>query len=412
MTQYRGGCAKCPKLYRSFKSKPQSIPDWVNIESLLYYDSENCNMLCGGCAREFRRPQDSTSTITMNGSCDSDPNQPISSPMMHLPSIQHTNLTNETAANRGYATIGNISNNRMFVDNDMKRQSNHLSVVCDVESMERSAIGSPDNHAYITPAVRHDSNQKMSVSNIALDPSRQSIEQSTSMKKTVENVKAANQSINQPNIFSKKLISTYYRSDVSIPQNERGKARRLSNTIGSKIDLVHKLANVNDRQTVNQIYFESGFKRFNGHGFKDVVAQYHTLDPKARPPNSRFRMKGGGAKTTLSVTEEQGLKQWIIDKRRSPLHERVDRPLIRKEALARFGKLYVGFQASDRWLDGFLDRNGLSLRLRTTTKKVTDAEVQRVADEFRRRNLPLLLSKYPSILVNTDETPVLSRYAW
>ena len=80
----------------------------------------------------------------------------------------------------------------------------------------------------------------------------------------------------------------------------------------------------------------------------------------------RARLTGGGRKK-VSVELEGKLSEWIYQMRDK--HNRVSRKMIQKKALEIYSTVSDGdqmFVASKGWLQHFLERNGLSLRRRTT----------------------------------------------
>ena len=77
------------------------------------------------------------------------------------------------------------------------------------------------------------------------------------------------------------------------------------------------------------------------------------------------RLQGGGRKAE-DVDMEVALFDWIVDLRHRNL--RVSRSMIMREAKALSSN--QEFKASVGWLNGFLKRNGLSLRRKTTVCKI------------------------------------------
>lgn len=82
---------------------------------------------------------------------------------------------------------------------------------------------------------------------------------------------------------------------------------------------------------------------------------------------TRARLAGGGRKK-ISLELETRLTDWIYLERDN--HNRVTRKMIQKKALEIFASVKddegKGFVASRGWLQGFLERSGLSQRRRTT----------------------------------------------
>ena len=77
-------------------------------------------------------------------------------------------------------------------------------------------------------------------------------------------------------------------------------------------------------------------------------------------PSKKQRLPGGGRKP-LDQEMEAWLKEWIEEQRSR--HLRVTRSAIQKKATEIHGD---GFVASRGWLERFLERNGFTLRRRTT----------------------------------------------
>ena len=65
-----------------------------------------------------------------------------------------------------------------------------------------------------------------------------------------------------------------------------------------------------------------------------------------------------------------------------------------------------GIVASNKWVQGFMKRRGLRMRLRITDKEVSTDRMQTIAREYRNKHAALFATHSHALLFNMDETPI------
>jgi len=143
---------------------------------------------------------------------------------------------------------------------------------------------------------------------------------------------------------------------------------------------------------------ESAMARFDvDHGtlsrYRQVVSQRGSKEKKEREPLTARRLTGGGRKKVLTDEQEKELEEWIMQKREGPDKERVTERAVKVHA-----RLQYHIQASNKWMAGFMGRRRLSMRLRTTTKEVTSANIQSIAQRYRDK-MAVVFAKHPHALL-------------
>ena len=103
----------------------------------------------------------------------------------------------------------------------------------------------------------------------------------------------------------------------------------------------------------------------------------------------------------LSAKQERWLRDWVLALRRCEHHFAVAEIHIQLAARAKFG-----IKAGNKWVQGFLERQGLSLRLKTTTKDVTTPEMQTIGFHWRNKFASTFALNHHDVLLNMDETSV------
>lgn len=126
------------------------------------------------------------------------------------------------------------------------------------------------------------------------------------------------------------------------------------------------------------IKFKENVLAFAAEHSGEQAAKHFDIDPKrirywkkqklelAAANKKRARLPGAGRKK-VSEQLDTKLSEWIHSMRDN--HNRVSRAMIRNKALEMYPTLSDGgarFRASKGWLEKFLNRNGFSLRRRTT----------------------------------------------
>jgi hypothetical protein len=91
----------------------------------------------------------------------------------------------------------------------------------------------------------------------------------------------------------------------------------------------------------------------------------------------------------------------VLSLRRCEHHFAVAEIHIQLAARAKFG-----ITAGDKWVQGFMKRQRLSIRLRTTTKDVTTPHMQEIGFHWRNKFAHVFSLSHPYVLLNMDETSV------
>lgn len=120
---------------------------------------------------------------------------------------------------------------------------------------------------------------------------------------------------------------------------------------------------------------------------------------KKRRPMTAKRLSGGGRKPVLTPEQERWLRDWVLSLRRCDHHFAVAEIHIQLAARKKFG-----IKAGDKWVQGFMKRQGFSMRLRTTNKDVTTGPMQEIGFHWRNKFAPIFIHQHPHLLLNMDET--------
>jgi hypothetical protein len=132
-----------------------------------------------------------------------------------------------------------------------------------------------------------------------------------------------------------------------------------------------------------------------------TIAKNEQLPPAQHRPLTARRLAGAGRKRALTEQQEQALDDWVMDKRRCEARLAVSELDIRMEARTRYNIL-----ASNKWVQGFMQRRRLSLRLATTNKELSTVAMRTVLFHWRNKFAELFRSTPGDLLYNMDETSV------
>ena len=133
--------------------------------------------------------------------------------------------------------------------------------------------------------------------------------------------------------------------------------------------------------------------------YTEAISARDAKPKKEREPLTARRLSGGGRKPVLTETQEADLEAWIMELRRQRL--RVTEKMVKLEARRRYH-----IKASDMWLQGFMRRRGLCMRLRSTNKEVNTEKMQIIARHFRNKYASLFATKSHFLIFDMDETPL------
>ena len=155
------------------------------------------------------------------------------------------------------------------------------------------------------------------------------------------------------------------------------KRKRHSISIKQKENLVKQWNNETDRCMRKQLLQETGRTTSDIAKYKKLIQQRNDTPKRQRTATKYKRTKGAGPPTLLTYTQEKEIYDWIMKQRAEAL--RVTEKDIKRHARAQYD-----IKATASWLSGFMDRQGLSTRLRTTHKYVVDNEkCQHTAAQYR-----------------------------
>ena len=134
--------------------------------------------------------------------------------------------------------------------------------------------------------------------------------------------------------------------------------------------------------------------------YKRLIQERNETPRKKRTPKKYKRTRGAGPPTLLTDIQEE-IYDWIMKFRAEALR-------VTEKDIKRYAKSQYDIKAGNSWLDGFMNRHGLSTRLRTTHKHVVDnALTQHTASQYRLdkkdKTFPLF---QPACSWNMDETGI------
>ena len=119
------------------------------------------------------------------------------------------------------------------------------------------------------------------------------------------------------------------------------------------------------------------------HNFDEsLIRLWRKSEPKLREStkDTRFKVEGGGRKP-LSYDLEFELSKWIMEQRNENLC--VSRKLIQEKALDMANKKgLTDFKASMTWVQKFMDRNGFTIRRKTTQSQRLPPELSKKVSNF------------------------------
>jgi hypothetical protein len=113
----------------------------------------------------------------------------------------------------------------------------------------------------------------------------------------------------------------------------------------------------------------------------------------------------------LTEAQDKELLQWVTDQRNK--RERVSIKMLKEEARRIYAvnssntdsssSTVPIFRASSKWASGWMERQNLSLRLKTTGKEVTTEAMQHIAQDYRVSIEPIFTQYKIIRIYNMDE---------
>ena len=128
----------------------------------------------------------------------------------------------------------------------------------------------------------------------------------------------------------------------------------------------------------------------------------NAASPKTdRQPLTAKRLSGAGRHTVLTAEQETVLRAWIMELRRGEARLPVSERMVQCEARRRWG-----IRASNKWMNGWMKRQKLCMRLRTTHKEINSERMAEVKWHYQNKMAQLFNTVSHSRIFNTDETAV------
>ncbi|KAJ0391863.1 hypothetical protein P43SY_010683 [Pythium insidiosum] len=170
----------------------------------------------------------------------------------------------------------------------------------------------------------------------------------------------------------------------------------------------HSMEDTIDHFYPNASVHKKGNKRRNVERWRGMR---ETIEACAKNSRSRrlTRARSTGCATTLSKAAEEKIVAWINNLRKDgvPVSSQMLK-LKGFEIVEESG--VVGFTASWSWRRGFMDRNKLSIRMRTRQGQVTNEEGEAIKKAFAERILARMQQENVKKLDNADQTAVVFEY--
>ena len=135
--------------------------------------------------------------------------------------------------------------------------------------------------------------------------------------------------------------------------------------------------------------------------YKQQLATNAASPKKKKQPQTAKRLSGGGRKTALTAEQEAELRVWVMEQRRGAARLAVSEKMVRMEAKRRWG-----IPASSKWVSGWMERQRLCMRLRTTHKEIDTERMREVKEQYQNKMARLFNTVSHHLIFNIDETAV------
>ena len=120
-----------------------------------------------------------------------------------------------------------------------------------------------------------------------------------------------------------------------------------------------------------------------------------------RMPLIAKRLSGAGRPTALTAERELELRAWVMNLRRNGARVAVSERIVQVEAQRRWQ-----IPATNSWVRGWMKRQGLAMRMRTTYKKLLTDRMVAVKQAYRNKSAVVFNTYRSTQIFNTDETSV------
>lgn len=141
--------------------------------------------------------------------------------------------------------------------------------------------------------------------------------------------------------------------------------------------------------------------------YEQQIANNSASPKKERQPLTAKRLSGAVRRTALTAEEELELRDWVMQQRRSQARIAVSEMAVRNEARERWG-----IPATSKWVNGWMKRMGLCVRLRTTHKEINTERMAEVKQQYQNKMAQLFNTVSYHHMFNTDETAVYYDLWW
>ena len=135
--------------------------------------------------------------------------------------------------------------------------------------------------------------------------------------------------------------------------------------------------------------------------YEQQLATNAASPKQEKQPQTAKRLSGGGRKTALTAEQETELRAWVMEQRRGAARLAVSEKMVRMEARRRWG-----IPASSKWVSGWMERQKLCMRLRTTHKEIDTERMREVKQQYQNKVARLFNTVSHHLIFNTDETAV------
>jgi hypothetical protein len=197
------------------------------------------------------------------------------------------------------------------------------------------------------------------------------------------------------------LSSHQFRPLGDISNLPPSKKRRLSTPLKEKQRVVRSVSDAATTVEKRVVMQRLGVTVKELKRYSDTIAKNSAADRENQRPLTAKRLSGGGRRTVLTRQQELDLRGWVMSLRRSVHRFRVTEMMIKFKAREMYG-----IQAKDKWVQGFMRRQNLSVRKKTTTKEVSTDRMMDIKYHWTNKKAELFASTNWTYLFNMDETSV------
>ena len=182
-------------------------------------------------------------------------------------------------------------------------------------------------------------------------------------------------------------------------------SRRVTTSIARKERLLRSVSLATTAPEKAALFDKAGIAPHNRskylQRYKAAVEANKAADATQKQPLTAKRRSGGGRHAVLTEAQEKELRDWLMQLRRHGARVAVSEVMVRIEARRRFG-----IPATHKWVRGWMARQGLAMRRRTTYKEITTERMLAIKASYQLKSSVIFNSVQPQYIWNTDETSV------